>query len=139
MPTRTITQELCDVCFAQEPPSEVEATDRIRFSWQGTPYLLLACDDHGSAIRTQLQSWAAIATPSSSRSASRTRAGGLADAGGDHTLFSTLSTEDKAKFRAWAELPVARRIADSRVQEWLEAGKPGPDPAPAPAAPLAET
>ncbi len=40
------------------------------------------------------------------------------------TLFSELDPEQKAAFRAWAKLPSARRIADERVQAWIDAGRP---------------
>lgn len=40
------------------------------------------------------------------------------------TLFSQLDAEEKDRFRAWADMPNARRIGDSRVQEWIDAGKP---------------
>lgn len=122
MPTRTITQDFCDVCFADEPSTESEAHERIRFSWQGTPYVLLACERHVGPIREQLQGWADIASPGSGRGAGRGRS--TAGGSGGQTLFSRLSPEDKAKFRAWADMPSARRIADTRVQEWLDAGRP---------------
>jgi hypothetical protein len=35
-----------------------------------------------------------------------------------------LSNEEKARFRAWANMATARRISDSRVNSWVEAGKP---------------
>lgn len=40
------------------------------------------------------------------------------------TLFSQLDAEEKDRFRAWADMPNARRIGDGRVQEWIDAGKP---------------
>ena len=40
------------------------------------------------------------------------------------TLFSRLSPDEKARFRAWAQLPDPRRIVDARVQSWIDAGKP---------------
>lgn len=43
---------------------------------------------------------------------------------GSRTLFSQLDDNEKARFRSWADMPTARRIADSRVQEWRAAGKP---------------
>jgi len=44
--------------------------------------------------------------------------------GGTATLFSQLDSEERDRFRAWSDLPNARRIADSRVQEWIDLGKP---------------
>jgi hypothetical protein len=48
---------------------------------------------------------------------------------GAKTLLSTLDVEEKDRFRAWGvkkELttPTARRVADSAVQAWIEAGRP---------------
>jgi hypothetical protein len=40
------------------------------------------------------------------------------------TLFSQLSEPEKERFRAWAQMPTARRIGDHRVQRWIEAGRP---------------
>lgn len=43
---------------------------------------------------------------------------------GGPTLFSQLDSEGKERFRAWANMPSARRIGDSRVNQWIEAGRP---------------
>jgi len=43
---------------------------------------------------------------------------------GSKTLFSQLDVEEKDRFRKWADMPTARRIGDSRVQEWIDAGRP---------------
>lgn len=40
------------------------------------------------------------------------------------TLFSQLSADEKDRFRKWAKMPNARRIADGRIREWRKAGKP---------------
>ena len=40
------------------------------------------------------------------------------------TLYSTLKDDEKARFRAWANMATARRISDARVQSWVAAGKP---------------
>lgn len=40
------------------------------------------------------------------------------------TLFSQLDSRDKERFRRWSDMPKARRVADARVQEWLDLGKP---------------
>jgi hypothetical protein len=50
-------------------------------------------------------------------------------AGGATTLFSRLDAEEKDRFRAWGvknELttPTARRVADSAIQAWIDAGRP---------------
>jgi hypothetical protein len=40
------------------------------------------------------------------------------------TLYSKLSDEEKTRFRAWADMPTARRISDTRVKDWIAAGRP---------------
>lgn len=128
MPVRTVVEEFCDVCFNQDG-TETVATDRLRFGWQGRDYLLLTCDQHVEPIRDQLHMLSELASPDSAgrRGAqaglrqARTQA---APRPASKTAFSQLSAEEKARFRAWAGLPSARRIADGRVEEWIAAGKP---------------
>jgi hypothetical protein len=55
---------------------------------------------------------------------SRARGGNVSPGTGSKTLFSGLDTEDKARFRAWAKMPTARRVGDVKVQEWIDAGRP---------------
>jgi hypothetical protein len=43
---------------------------------------------------------------------------------GSETLFSQLSVEERERLRVWANMPTARRVGDSRVQTWIEAGRP---------------
>ena len=40
------------------------------------------------------------------------------------TLYSKLNADEKARFRAWANMATARRISDARVKSWQAAGKP---------------
>jgi hypothetical protein len=40
------------------------------------------------------------------------------------TLYSKLSGDEKARFRAWADMATARRISDARVKSWVAAGRP---------------
>jgi len=40
------------------------------------------------------------------------------------TLFSQLDSEEKDRFRKWADMPTARRVSDAKVQAWLDAGRP---------------
>ena len=43
---------------------------------------------------------------------------------GEATLFSQLTSEEKQRFRSWANMATARRISDARVNGWVAAGKP---------------
>ncbi len=128
MPVRTVVEEFCDVCFEQDG-EETPATDHLRFSWQGKDYLLLVCADHVGPIRDELQRLSELATPGTGRrraAAAATRAprAPAAVREGAKTLFSQLSDDEKARFRKWADMPNARRIADARVKAWVSAGKP---------------
>jgi hypothetical protein len=40
------------------------------------------------------------------------------------TMYSRLKDDEKARFRAWANMATARRISDSRVKSWVAAGRP---------------
>lgn len=127
MPVRTVVEEFCDVCFNQDGKESV-ATDRLRFGWQGRDYLLLVCDSHVGPIRDELQRLSELASldstsrrqaapsPRATRAAASSRSG--------PTAFSQLSDEEKTRFRKWADMPNARRIADTRVEEWISAGRP---------------
>lgn len=124
MPTRTITEELCDVCYGDEKQKETEATDRLRFSWMGKSYVVLTCNKHVGKVRDALQHFSELGTAEdgSARGPGRRRGAGSAPRGG--TLYSQLAVEEKERFRAWAKLPNARRIADARVEAWIGAGRP---------------
>jgi hypothetical protein len=126
MPTRTIVQDFCDACFDEQGGKEVPATDRLRFGWQGRDFLLLVCDRHVEPIRNELQRLAELATPDpgSRRAASVAPRATAPTHSGPKTLFSELTNEEKERFRIWAEMPTARRIADARVAAWTAAGKP---------------
>jgi hypothetical protein len=54
----------------------------------------------------------------------KTRASSASTGATSKTLFSGLDAEEKARFRAWAKMPTARRVGDARVQEWMDAGRP---------------
>jgi hypothetical protein len=128
VPTRTIVQDLCDVCFAEQDELEVPATDRLRFAWQGRDLVLLVCEKHADPIRNELERLSELASPDGNRrratsSPRAARPPASAEPGGK-TLFSQLSEDDKQRFRAWADMPNARRIGDSRVLAWTEAGRP---------------
>jgi hypothetical protein len=51
--------------------------------------------------------------------------GGSARMGtGAKSMYSQLTDDEKARFRAWADMATARRISDDRIKGWLAAGKP---------------
>lgn len=124
MPVRTVTEEFCDVCFASDPPKETPATERVRFSWLGEDYVVLACKKHVDSVRNPLQHLSEVGSVEGRARRGPGRQTASRSSAGEKTLFSQLSAEEKERFRMWANLPDARRIADRRVEEWSAAGKP---------------
>lgn len=126
MPTRTITEELCDVCYGDEKQKETAATERLRFSWMGKNYVLLACDKHVGKIRDAFQHFSDLGSMEDGVARMTGRRGGPAGpaAHRGRTLYSQLGNDEKERFRTWAKLPNARRIADTRVEAWIDAGRP---------------
>ncbi len=128
MPTRTIVQDYCDVCFAEQNEKEVPATDKIRFAWQGRDLVLLVCEKHVDPIRNELQRLSELASPEGrgrrAQATQRQPRVAASSVPATRTLFSQLDDEEKQRFRIWADMPNARRIGDARVKEWTEAGKP---------------
>lgn len=124
MPVRTVTEEFCDVCYASDKQKQTPATQRVRFSWLGKNYLVLACDKHIDSVRNPLQHLSDIGSLEAGNRASVGRQRGGRPTATAATEFSQLSAEEKERFRTWADMPNARRIADARVREWTAAGRP---------------
>jgi hypothetical protein len=102
-----------------------DADETVSFGLDGRSYTIDLSAKNAAALRADLQRYidraqlatrALAATPRAPR-ASRAEGSGP-------TLFSQLDVEEKDRFRAWAKMPTARRIADARVQAWISAGKP---------------
>ena len=130
-----VTLDICDVCYHDDKKQkETPASDTLRFSWLGTAYVIYACAQHVDGVRDTLQHYADIASqaedqpsvlPVATRQrATRGPAAATPTTERTVTLFSQLDSEEKDRFRTWANMPTARRIGDSRVQEWIDAGKP---------------
>ena len=92
------------------------ATETITFGLDGATYEIDLNNKNAKALRRDLEKYTKKARKASS-SKSQKRSGG------NVTLFSQLSSEEKEDFRVWANLPDARRIADARVLEWKAAKK----------------
>lgn len=102
------------------------ADETVSFALDGKAYEIELSKKNAAALRKSLAPYLEGAraagkapSPIRSRSSSR-RQSGL----GRKTLFSELSAEEKERFRAWAKMPDARRIADARVKEWIDSGRP---------------
>ncbi len=99
-----------------------DAEETVHFSLDGKSYEIDVNSANASKIRAAFKPFIDMGRPSGSNGKARTpRPAGVA---GEKTLFSQLSSEEKERFRAWADMATARRISDSRVNSWVEAGKP---------------
>lgn len=97
-----------------------EADETITFSLDGRSYQIDLNATNAERLRKAFQPFIEKARLATRAPEPRPRS---RPAGGK-TLFSGLDAEEKDRFRSWAGLPTARRIADGRVQEWIDAGKP---------------
>ncbi|HEY3941810.1 MAG TPA: histone-like nucleoid-structuring protein Lsr2 [Acidimicrobiales bacterium] len=93
--------------------------ETVVFALDGVTYRV-RLDPHDAArLRQDLAPYVdrAVELTKSRRRARTARAGG-------RSAFSLLSTEEKQRFRRWADQPTARRIADGPVLAWIAAGMP---------------
>jgi hypothetical protein len=104
-----------------------DADETIRFALDGKTYEIDLSKKNAAALRKVLKPYVTAGRParsvgrSTGRKATTRRSAGKR---GSKTAFSKLVAEEKDRFRKWAKLPNARRIADERVKAWIEAGKP---------------
>lgn len=96
-----------------------DAEETVRFSLDGKSYEIDLNKKNAAALRRVLKPYIDAGRSSRRSGPSASRTGGASK-----TLFSQLDKSEKDKFRKWAKLPNARRIGDSRVQEWIKAGRP---------------
>lgn len=98
-----------------------DADETVRFALDGTSYEIDLSTANATSIRDALRPFIAKGRPAadggkSIRTARKTDA--------EPTMYSKLSENEKARFRAWANMATARRISDARVKSWAVAGKP---------------
>jgi hypothetical protein len=108
-----------------------EATETVRFTIGDASYEIDLSTKHAAKLDKILSPYKARRSGRATgarKSASRGRRSATESA---KTLFSSLDAGQKEAFRKWAKLPNARRIADARVQGWIDAGRPygGREPA----------
>jgi hypothetical protein len=99
-----------------------DAEETVHFSLDGKSYEIDVNEANATRVRAALEPF--IAKARSSGGGSRPRTVRASGGSSEKTLFSQLSADEKARFRAWANMATARRISDSRVNSWVEAGKP---------------
>ncbi|HUD05488.1 MAG TPA: Lsr2 family protein [Candidatus Saccharimonadales bacterium] len=103
-----------------------DADETLEFGLDGKTYEIELSKKNAAALRKALAPYV-----DKSRLAGRQPALGRgrvsvrqARGSGTRTLFSELGAEENERFRGWANMPTARRIGDSKVQDWIDAGRP---------------
>jgi hypothetical protein len=97
-----------------------DAGETISFSLDGKAYQIDLNKKNAATLRKAFSTYiekGRLDRQSGTRARHRTSSEGP-------TLFSQLDSEEKERFRAWANMPTARRIGDARVKEWIDAGRP---------------
>ena len=99
-----------------------DADETVHFALDGKSYEIDLHAGNAAALRDVLKPYIEKGRPASSGAGSRSpRPRGVP---AEHTLYSQLSPDEKARFRSWANMATARRISDTRVKSWEAAGKP---------------
>ncbi len=99
-----------------------DADETVRFALDGRSYEIDLSAANASQLRAALKPYIDKGRPSADGPRSRSPRVGTIPA--QKSLYSQLSDEEKARFRAWADMATARRISDARIKSWVEAGKP---------------
>ncbi len=100
-----------------------DADETVQFAIDGRSYEIDVNAANAARLREALRPFIEKGRPRGGPSASRaTRS--LRVAAADKTMYSQLKDEEKARFRAWANMATARRISDDRVKSWIAAGRP---------------
>jgi hypothetical protein len=100
-----------------------DADETVYFSLDGKSYEIDVNSQNANRVRAAFEPFIAKGRASGSSTA-RSRAARTTTSSSEKTLFSQLSSDEKSRFRAWANMATARRISDSRVNSWVAAGKP---------------
>jgi hypothetical protein len=98
-----------------------DADETVHVSLDGKNYEIDVNRVNAERVRDALKPFIAKARLSGNNRYRASRANG---SGGEKTLFSQLSSEEKERFRTWANMATARRISDARVNSWITAGRP---------------
>ena len=102
-----------------------EADETISFALNGENYEIDLSATNAARLRDAFAPFIEKGRKSGrGDSKSRARGSSASPGTGSKTLFSGLDAEDKARFRAWAKMPTARRVGDVMVQEWIDVGRP---------------
>jgi hypothetical protein len=100
-----------------------DADETVHFALDGRSYEIDVNAENAARLRGALKPYIekgrARGTQGSRQAPRATRR-----APAEETMYSQLADEEKARFRAWANMATARRISDARVQSWIAAGRP---------------
>jgi hypothetical protein len=99
-----------------------DADETVFFALDGKSYEIDVNSSNAGRVRAAFQPF--IDKGRASSGTARPRAARPSGGSSEKTLFSQLSSDEKSRFRAWANMATARRISDSRVKSWEAAGKP---------------
>jgi hypothetical protein len=92
-----------------------DADETISFALDGRTYEIDVSSKNATRLREAFEPFIAKA---------RSRGGASPRPAPAETMYSKLKDDEKARFRAWADMATARRISDERVKGWIAAGKP---------------
>jgi hypothetical protein len=100
-----------------------DAEETVQFSLDGRPYEIDLNAANAARLRDALKPFVEKArTVGRSRAPRPARTAQTRNP--ETTLYSQLAEDEKARFRAWANMATARRISDVRVKSWIDAGRP---------------
>jgi Lsr2 len=99
-----------------------DADETIQFALDGKSYEVDLSTTNASKLRDALKPFIEVGRGIGNRT--RLRSPRPSGPPAVDTLYSHLDEDDKARFRAWANMPTARRISDARINSWIAAGKP---------------
>jgi Lsr2 len=99
-----------------------DADETVRFALDGRSFEIDLSTGNAARLREAMKPFLDRARPAGAQGEHRSRPSRPART--DGTLYSRLSDEEKARFRTWSHMPTARRISDTRVKSWVQAGKP---------------
>ena len=99
-----------------------DADETIQFALDGRSYEVDLSTTNASKLRDALKPY--IENGRGIGNGTRVRSSRPTGPPAVDTLYSHLSDDEKARFRAWADMPTARRISDARINSWVAAGKP---------------
>ena len=99
-----------------------DADETIYFALDGKSYEVDLSTANASKFRDALKPY--IEKGRASAGGSRARSFRPAGSPSEESLYSQLRSDEKQRFRTWADMPTARRISDTRVKAWVAAGKP---------------